>query len=443
MDLHALIVFFFNLGLIFSLVETNCWKKVFYSTKTSYELSVNNGDAILFKRPGGSCKPIHINMVHRHGNRYPSTKDIKGMHLVAKIINEAVNVSSELPLKRPWKCPFTEAHDKLLSTVGESELYGIGKSIVKNFPEIFEQKYSPLLYSFESTCKLRCTHSANALALGIFEDLGTIGKYKSQPIAILVEPCDHDLNLRFFDLCKKYIVDVEDNKTALLEKDKFDKGPEMKKVLHKVAWKLGLPDSSISAKDLKSIYVACAYDLGMFHGASGICSLLDEDELSVMEYSLDLKHFYKHFTAFKISFQSSCPLLKTMVESLKSAASNSTASFVGIFRSAHAETLIPLYALLGLYTDKENMLSSNYEKMKNRNFRPACMTPFAGHIYFVLYQCEKNEYKIQMYVNERLTKIPCCESAEDCDFKTFLNCYEKVVNDCHFDQMCKLDHSEL
>lgn len=59
--------------------------------------------------------------------------------------------------------------ETLLSTVGEKELYELGKRIKQSFPNLFLKNYSPLTYKFQSSCKIRCTRSANALAAGLFE----------------------------------------------------------------------------------------------------------------------------------------------------------------------------------------------------------------------------------------------------------------------------------
>lgn len=358
-------------------------------------------------------------------------------------LNEAVNISSSISLKLPWKCPFSEFQDKILSSIGEEELYGVGKQLAQTFPELFSEKYSPLLYNFESSCKLRCVHSANALALGLFEGTGTVGKYKSQPIAIKVLPCDNDPVLRFFQICKKYTVNVLKRKSSLYERDEFDKGPEMRKVKEKVLEKLGMVEKKLKVKDLKAIYLACSYDLSMFNSTSGICSLLDEEDKSVLEYSLDLKHFYTRSTGYKINYQSSCLLLMDIIDSIKSAASNSSHSYIGIFRSSHAETIIPLFAILGLHVDEEKLVASNYNEMKRRRFRGACLSPFSGNLYIILYNCQNDGYKIQLYVNEQLTKVPCCESASECKLETFLRCFKKDIIDCHFEQICNLDHTEL
>lgn len=437
--LHSIIqfVFFFHPTWCY-----NCWDGPAYSTKSPYKY-IQREARIKPQPPSATCTPIQINMLHRHGNRYPSEKDVRKMVAMGAKLNKAVGkISAESKLKLPWECPFTEEQNKLLSSVGERELYTIGKNIQHNFPELFEQPYFPLLYRFTSTCKLRCLHSSSALGAGLFEHLGTIGEYKFQPIAIESNPCANDSVLRFFEDCEKYVKEVEESEVSEAEMNKFEKGPEMKAVLEKINSRLGTNDTGLTTKDLKSIFIACAYDLGMFEGQSGMCSLFDKEDQAVVEYLLELKHFYKRSAGFKITYASSCPLLRDILQTLTAAVQNTSRSYVGIFRSAHAETVIPLHALLGINLDKEAPTAENYQNMHGRRFRAGCMSPFSGNLYFILYRCGGDEFKIQLYVNEQIVKIPCCQSEVDCSFNDFVKCYADIVDMCNFDEMCQLSKSK-
>jgi len=162
-----------------------------------------------------------------------------------------------------------------------------------------------------------------------------------------------------------------------------------------------------------------------------------------VEYLLELKHFYKRSAGYKITYASSCPLLRDIVDTLKPVVANASQSFCGVFRSAHAETVIPLHALLGINLDAEPPTAANFQEMSGRKFRSGCISPFSGNINFVLYSCEEGGFKIQTYVNERLVKIPCCESEVDCPFEDFLACYENIVQTCDFDEMCNISRDEL
>lgn len=52
--------------------------------------------------------------------------------------------------------------------------------------------------------------------------------------------------MRFFDHCDKFVAFVEDNDTAMYQVNAFKEGPEMRKVLEKVASALCLPASELN-----------------------------------------------------------------------------------------------------------------------------------------------------------------------------------------------------
>jgi len=419
----------------------NCYNSPLFGTKTPYVMIENLDLNVTYP---DTCEPIQINMLHRHGNRYPSTKDVRKMDDMIDKVNAEINSNFEginkLDLSLPLKKLFSEETDKLLSNVGEKELYELAKRIKARFPGVFELPYTPLNYNIQSSCKLRCTHSANALAAGFFHNTGVLGECDYQPVAIESLPCNNDPILRFFEMCQKYVYEVTKNKSALKEVYEFGKGPELKSVVEKIKFKLGLPNLDLEPVHVQSMFILCAYNIGMFKGSlhKDLCSLFDEEDRKILEYWYDLKHFYRRSLAYGITYKSSCYLLKNMYDTLLEAKENPSKAFKGIFRSAHAETIIPFYTLLGLFGN-EYLTHKNYQEMRDRKFRSACFSPFSGNTYFVLYKCANNKFKIQLYVNELLKKMPCCDSEIDCDFDVFLQCYKKVIEQCNLDKLCKID----
>ena len=64
------------------------------------------------------------------------------------------------------------------------------------------------------------------------------------------------------------------------------------------------------------------------------------------------------------------------------------------------------------------------------------MQPFGVNVVFVLFQCELNTYKVQLYVNERLTQLPGC-AASTCTFSEFSNVLAPIVATCDLDAICE------
>lgn len=64
--------------------------------------------------------------------------------------------------------------------------------------------------------------------------------------------------MRFFDHCAKFVALVEENDAAMCQVNAFKEGPEMKKVLEKVASALCLPVEELNAGKKFLLQVASA-----------------------------------------------------------------------------------------------------------------------------------------------------------------------------------------
>ena len=459
MELYRLFVVLVSYHLIFSCTSYEVKEKslddVSFSSKSAYKFLANYGDLKTSSKPK-NCKAIQLNMVFRHGTRYPSAKDIKKFNKVLELLNSRMERNQELT-RVIAKINVSLANhyatkDKELTAIGDRELFMLARNFSEKFPELFEEPYSIDDFRFTSTCKSRSSRSVTAFAMGLWEGKGHLGKGKQQPIAVEMSPCDKDSILRYFDMCTKYVKHVSNNDTALHEMNKFLHGPEMQSVVENIQSKLGLiNDSEINPKTVQTLYLMCAYDTAIFDTPldSGWCSLFDKSDFDILEYLLDLKSYYKRSTGYRITYESSCPLLKDVLHSIQARANRDVnyPSLRGIFRSSHAETIIPLYALMDLLVNKEPLKANNYNVMKDRPFKAAKIAPFAGNIGFVLYKCQDSSYKVQVYGNEKLIKLPCCETAVDCLLEVFEECYSKIVHMCDLDKMCaiseKKSHTEL
>lgn len=56
----------------------------------------------------------------------------------------------------------------------------------------------------------------------------------------------NDALMRYFDQCERFVKEVESNKSALEEVKHFNEGPEMKRVMEKMADRLQVPYTRIT-----------------------------------------------------------------------------------------------------------------------------------------------------------------------------------------------------
>jgi len=408
-----------------------------FSTKTPYFYIEN--DNISITVPPSECKVKQINLVNRHGHRYPSSGNMKRFQALSIKLNKGT-VPPGLNFTLPWRVPFVVEENSYLTGVGELELYHIGRRLHERFPRYLASKqYSPRWYSFVSTHKKRTAHSASSLAAGVFDGNASIDK-RIQPIALDIMPPDpNDRLLRFYDACDNYRKQIGEKQSK--EYVLFQNEKEVRAVIKKIEKKINV--QNLTYVDVKMIFVGCSHEIAMFGGSmnSGLCSLLDEDDRMVMEYGDDIEKFYSNANLHEpLTYKIACPLLKEITKTLTESAQNQTES-IGIFRSTHSQAMLMMYTLLGLNKQLKPLEHDNYEQMKNRTFRSSVIAPFSANFYFVLYECgeDSTTTKIQLYWNERLQRIPCCSNEVDCDFNVFLKCYEDYVANCDedFEKLCK------
>ena len=428
-----------------------------FSTKTPYSYVENDNLTII--KPQEECKPIHINMVHRHGHRYPSSGSLKDYADLSQKINQGQKLDPDLNFTLPWFTPFSLQQKSHLTRVGESELYHLAKRIKTRFPDIFkDHDYLPWTYNFMSTNKERTIHSSNSLASGLFEESGSLANRSIQPISIVVSSKDpNDTLLRFYNACPNFVANIEGNDQVMAEFLKFQSGQTMQQVKDKVARKLNLTatgntgDNELSYNELDAIYTSCSYELSMQKGSSmdsGICALLDEEDRRVLDYANDLGDFYQFSNPENsITFAIACPLVDNILTTVNDAAMahrNKSGTIHGVFRSTHSKAVMMMFTLLGLNKQTEPLMHDTYPEMSvNRSLHGSYRVPFAANFYFVLYGCPENVLKIQLYWNEQLVKVPGCTSAEDCDLDDFFNYFKQIQTDCEstFEKLCDVSSS--
>lgn len=433
------------------------------ASKTRYDHSGRQKRNVSFQTPK-NCEPVHISMVLRHGTRYPSQNDVKKIDKMLKAVNEALN-SSTLQigeLRLPWENLFSHTNDKLLTSVGEEEMYNIAKELLRRFSSLLSRPYAPQSFDFISTGTTRAAQSAMAFSFGLFEGQGNLGSTRFQPVAILSRAKDNDPLLRFFDICQKYLRRVVENETALHEYKSFKHGPEMRKVLYKVSNKMNVDSGVLSEENIVGMYTACIFEVAIYERENTWCELFDEEDLSVLDYMSDLKHYWKRGYGYPITYESSCPLLERIITSLKNATEVSHEDRIyGAFMFSHGETLQPLYGLLDLFKDQEELRANNFLNQLERKFKTSYIAPFGANIAFVLYKCTEgnntsedqteslgsHSFMIQVFVNEELIAVPCCGGQTECPLETFLHCFDNKP--CNLPFLCSVErptevhHTEL
>lgn len=132
--------------------------------------------------------------------------------------------------------------------------------------------------------------------------------------------------------------------------------------------------------------------------------------------------------------RAACPLLTTLLGGLQSASRRDPTSALNAsapasplrvsVRVGHAETLLPLLALLGHGAGQEeaDLMRANTSHLlrARRTWRSSALAPFGGNLQLMLYACPKDPlpWRVRARLQEVDWVLPGC--AEPCDLRTLL-----------------------
>ncbi|XP_074011195.1 multiple inositol polyphosphate phosphatase 1 [Numenius arquata] len=415
----------------------------YFGTKSRYE-EVNPHllkDPLSLGPAAGSrlpaaCAPLQLRALLRHGTRYPTAGQIRRLgQLHARLVRRPA--AADCPAAAhlaAWQMWYEESLDGRLAPQGRRDMEHLARRLAARFPALFAARRLVLA----SSSKHRCLQSGAAFRRGLGPSL-SLG---SDEVEVEV----NDSLMRFFDHCAKFVALVEENDVAMCQVDAFKEGPEMRKVLEKVASALCLPVEELNADLVQVAFLTCSYELAIKNVTSPWCSLFSEEDAKVLEYLNDLKQYWKRGYGYDINSRSSCILFQDIFQHLDKAVEESKSSkpisSPLIVQVGHAETLQPLLALMGFFKDDEPLKANNYIRQAHRKFRSGRIVPYAANLVFVLYHCDqvntsKEEYQVQILLNEKPMSFHHSNETIStyADLKDY---YKDILENCHFKEECEL-----
>lgn len=152
-------------------------------------------------------------------------------------------------------------------------------------------------------------------------------------------------------------------------------------------------------------------------------------QTKILEYKDDLNYFYKSSYGSEINKHIQCYTVNDMLKRLAiDDYPNVTAYFT------HSAALQLFLTAMGILKDDEPLKAENYDDVFDRKWKTSEISPFAGNIAIVKYNCS-NDTKIKLFLNEKLLKLDWCEANGVCDWVDF----EKRYGDFDCEHLyCKL-----
>ncbi|XP_051281713.1 multiple inositol polyphosphate phosphatase 1a isoform X3 [Dicentrarchus labrax] len=418
----------------------------YFNTKGRYEevnpyltedILAANGS--ILQPPSAKCQEMYLTAIIRHGTRYPTTKNIKEMQQLYNIAqhNASGQESWLREIQTQWTMWYTEDMDGRLVQKGVNDLKHLAVRLSKLFPSLIsEEKLRGGFIQFITSSKHRCVNSTLSFKAGLTELW-----------AITDKEFDHSVNdtlMRFFDQCTRFVEEVDNNMSAVVEVNKFKQGPEMRRVQEKIADRLRVPHSLITHDMTEAAFYLCAYEFAIKADNSPWCQLFDEDDAQVMEYASDLREFWKRGYGYDINSKSSCALFHDVFRRLNKAAdenkSGQQVTEAVTVQIGHADTLLPLLTLLGFFKDSDALTSTNYATQTQRSFRTSHMLPYAANLVLVLYDCGGGDLRLQPLLNEKPVTFPGLtdQRASIPLYEDVREHYRELLQGCDFEAECQL-----
>jgi len=436
------------------------------ATKTAYASA--DGAARVFSEtppPAGCGEATFVNVVARHGTRHSSK--------IARLDALAAR------LGLPWRYPGGDASQaSLLTPRGREEHYELARRLRARYPLAFASVVSPASRTtIRATSKSRAVQSAEAFALGAFDydddddpalvvtaSGGVPAENEGSTRAFRVEiPAanDSDRQLRFFDHCAAHAAwEAALERNATSEYARYLASDEFEAALAAFRRRVGrgVPNeagsstttesSSVSAADLLLAYEGCAYDVVVADADDRWCGLV-ADHVAVLEYAKDLDEWYENGPGNPVARTMPVELLRDLVAAFDDAVASSLAAATeddvrapnttrrrSALRFAHAETLLPLATMLGLFDAQPAPTAARLDDA--RRFRTSVVAPMAANLVATLHPCGgASASKVKVLYNEREVVLPAC-AAEGvyCDLATLKRAFHDALHVWDFDALC-------
>eukprot|EP00727_Mastigamoeba_balamuthi_P011293 m51a1_g6787 hypothetical protein (426) ;mRNA; r:184714-186247 len=372
------------------------------------------------------CDVSGVYYVSRHGSRYPTSGKIKKeVQLSAFVRKYSVNASFEW--MKQWTPRFTQEYEGMLSELGAQDLTAIGTRFGKNYKDLLFP-YTPNTVYTQCTGVPRTAQTAAAFTLGAINDMAN---WKKKPWVAVSESKDNDQVLRFFDSCQKYLTDVDANKSVTIEKDKW-LAQVTPGIAANIALATGLPaDQMVSQGMVPIMWDTCTFEYTVLGAANTKwCSVFTAADAKLLEFAEDIDKYYTSGYGVDVSYKIAAPLVQDIFQYFNNVVTGAKSTPKAKLMFAHAETMLPLKALLGLHKDAKPLTAAWTEAEREaRQWRNSEISTMATNLAFVVSKCSSGAHQIQMLESETPIDFPNVRCSKNwCPLSALQTAYATVIS---------------
>ncbi|CEP02526.1 Histidine phosphatase superfamily (branch 2) [Plasmodiophora brassicae] len=165
---------------------------------------------------------------------------------------------------------------------------------------------------------------------------------------------------------------------------------------------------------------------------STTCPLFSPEDAAALEAVDDLENFWAKGPGNAINYDMACVLVDDILSSMSTITNGTMSPLLLDIRHGHAESLLPLIGILGLF---HNLTDSS--SVPHRAWRTSHIVPYSANLAFHTYACADGQFIVQLLHNELPIPIPFCDNALSCPSDVFQRHLHRIANRCDLGTMCK------
>lgn len=342
-----------------------------------------------------SLTPVGLQHVGRHGARFPASAS--NAHKLGQFLNKAdsADVLSPLGKELMGVVSYVEHNCRnrwgALDSLGVAEVRGIASRMFRAYPTLFTTGIVTALSSYAPRCVMSMYESLHQIDRlnNRIETIATTGRQNSP----LMRPFDTDSDYVAWRGSGQWEVPYDMYRRTMVPP------APARRLLNKNA-------AATLANDEAQELALCEYGLLTGLPAMGVAIDLEKyftlDEINALWSTDNLKMYLLRSasTLSPVPADIATMLLQDIIQGLETMADGTTDGAVSL-RFGHAETLLPLLAMLHL---KGCYYLTNYFDTVGQNWRNFDIVPMAANLQLILFKSNKGTLYLRVDLNE--TPIP-------------------------------------
>ncbi len=385
------------LGVCLSVYFTFTWGQTnigFYAGTAMPYPSIKDSSVFSFE----DIKPFYINHLGRHGARFPTSG--KALNKAIQILTSAEHENRLTPEGTKLLSTMHnlvkifQGHWGKLSQLGEQEQKGIAGRMIKHHPLLFTDTAQ---IEAIATSVPRCINSMDVF-------LEVINQHNPYLHIIRSEGHQYDTLLRFFDLNKAYVQYKTKGDWIPLYEEFLKRKISSVSIINKFFFNAGQNTEEENRQLAMALFAIAAIlpDTGI---PIDLGNLFTPVEWSDYWQTQNLRQYLSKSAApigKSLPVATAKPLLQEFIRTAEEVINGQSYKRVNL-RFAHAETVIPFAALMGI--DKTDTTITNPDSVASY-WKDYEIAPMAANVQWIFYRDKKQQIWIKILLNEKEAALP-------------------------------------